>query len=280
MKKQMQPGVMKTAATTTTTTPPTTTPLQTRRVSQSISHSNSPLQPQPQSHQQSGIVNIDPAIINALPDVTFPKRGYRLNPLDEADPLLLMCGKALASVNNRALTPKELAAIASRKYGWTCQYVVVLSITCILPYTLNPTRLAQSNADVANFLSFSLGAVSRLQLFRHALGHISVGLPYLIPRINPSSRHTNSLLYHQLKIFPVSALNPSKLGIARNEYDCLADLHVYCYFFLAQSTASCKARYILVSSRNRRIQLAFPSPTSGVDATATASGSTRIKAEE
>ena len=70
------------------------------------------------------MVHVDPAVIAALPDVPFPKRGYRLHPSDEADPLLVMCGKALASVTNRALTPKELAAIASRKYGWSCQCVL------------------------------------------------------------------------------------------------------------------------------------------------------------
>lgn len=65
-------------------------------------------------------VDIDPKLVDALPLAHFPKRGYPLHPQDAADPLLVFCGRALASVGNRALTPKELALICMRRYGWSC----------------------------------------------------------------------------------------------------------------------------------------------------------------
>lgn len=65
-----------------------------------------------------GLSSISTHLIDNLPERAFPKKGVHLHPLDSEDALLILCGKVLASVDNRALTPKEMALILARRYGW------------------------------------------------------------------------------------------------------------------------------------------------------------------
>ena len=72
-----------------------------------------------------GQVDVDIAVVDALPsDPVFPAAGFSLQPVDARDALLMLCAKAMASVDNRAMTPKEIALICSRKWNWTCRCVM------------------------------------------------------------------------------------------------------------------------------------------------------------
>jgi hypothetical protein len=66
----------------------------------------------------AGLTEIPSSLIDSLPNVAFPKQGVNLATQDIADPLLILIGKVLASVDNRALTPKEIALILARRHGW------------------------------------------------------------------------------------------------------------------------------------------------------------------
>lgn len=68
--------------------------------------------------QAQGLAAISTSLIDNLPEPSFPKKGITLHPNDQNDPLLILCGKVLASVSNRALTPKEIALILARRHGW------------------------------------------------------------------------------------------------------------------------------------------------------------------
>jgi len=68
--------------------------------------------------QAQGLSSISTSLIDSLPERSFPKKGISLHPGDQNDPLLILCGKVLASVSNRALTPKEIALILARRHGW------------------------------------------------------------------------------------------------------------------------------------------------------------------
>ena len=84
------------------------------------------------SKTSMGHVDIDIAVVDALPaSPEFPAPGFTLRPSDAEDPLLVMCGKAMAAVGNRALTPKEIGLICARKWDWRCRSVYACSLPCV-----------------------------------------------------------------------------------------------------------------------------------------------------
>ena len=54
----------------------------------------------------------------------FPPPGLQVQPDDRSDALLMLICGSLAAVENRALCPKEIAELCSRR-GWSCRYVIV-----------------------------------------------------------------------------------------------------------------------------------------------------------
>ena len=68
-----------------------------------------------QSTSSSGAVTIEDAAVDALVEQPFPRKSHAkaLQPKDQQDELLMFCARAVACCGNRALTPKEIAAIGA-----------------------------------------------------------------------------------------------------------------------------------------------------------------------
>lgn len=80
-----------------------------------------------QSTSSSGAVTIEDAAVDALIEQPFPRKSHAkaLQPKDQQDELLMFCARAVACCGNRALTPKEIAAIGA----WYPSNRAVLSLT-------------------------------------------------------------------------------------------------------------------------------------------------------